>query len=111
MHPDVKKLLQDILDSIAIVESYFKDVPTLSVYKGNSMLTDAVERRLAIVGEALWKADKLDHSLSITSKKKIISLRHILVHDYDLIEDETIWVVVNRHLPILKEEIQNINLV
>lgn len=40
---------------------------------------DAVERRLAITGEVLWKLTKLDKDIKITDQKKIIGLRHILV--------------------------------
>ncbi|MBX3255256.1 MAG: DUF86 domain-containing protein [Chitinophagaceae bacterium] len=42
---------------------------------------------------------------SISDKKKIIGLRHILVHDYDLIDDSTIWLIVQRNLPVLKSEL------
>jgi uncharacterized protein with HEPN domain len=70
------------------------------------MLIDAVERRLAIIGEALWKLTKLDKDIKITDQKKIIGLRHILVHDYDLIDDASIWKIVNNNLETLKEELQ-----
>jgi len=46
--------------------------------------------------------------LPITSKIKIIGLRHILVHGYDLINSETIWQIVKNHLPILQLEIEQI---
>jgi len=32
-------------------------------------------------------------------------LRHILVHDYDLIDDATIWKIIHSNLGKLKEEI------
>jgi uncharacterized protein with HEPN domain len=70
------------------------------------MLIDAVERRLSIVGEALWKLSKLNKDVKVTDQKKIIGLRHILVHDYDLIDDASIWKIVNNNLDILKEEIK-----
>ena len=70
------------------------------------MLIDAAERRLAIIGEALWKASKMNTGITVTDEKKIIGLRHILVHDYDLIDDASIWKIVQSNLKILKEEIQ-----
>lgn len=108
MKHEVEKLLYDILESISIIETYIAETPDLSTYKLDVKTIDAVERRLAIVGEALWKADKIDKSLSISNKNKIISLRHILIHDYDLVEDETIWIICKKHLPTLKEEAQAI---
>ena len=105
MSPEARKFLHDIVESIDIVESYLCTVAQFEDYKGDLKTIDAVERRLAIIGEALWKADKSDKALAISNKAKIISLRHILIHDYDLIEDETIWVICKKHLPLLKAEV------
>jgi len=85
MSRDINKLLQDILDSIVLIESYFEQVPSLTAYQNDLKTIDAVERRLAIIGEALWKADKMDDQLAISNKKRIIGLRHILVHRKDLL--------------------------
>ena len=106
MNLETKKLLQDVFDSIILIESHLQGISTLTAYTGSSLITDAVERRLAIIGEALWKADKKDPLLAITDKKRIISLRHILVHDYDLVEDSTIWIICKKQLPVLKSEVQ-----
>lgn len=46
----------------------------------NITITDAAEKRLAIIGEAVWKVTKNDNSIKISDYKKIISLRHILIH-------------------------------
>jgi uncharacterized protein with HEPN domain len=40
---------------------------------------------------------KLYPELNVTDQKKIIGLRHILVHDYDLIDDGTIWKIAHQH--------------
>lgn len=106
MSPDYIKYVQDVLDSIKKIESYLESVKSFSDYSSNYILIDAVERRLAIVGEALWKAAKLNKLIEVTDQKKIIGLRHILVHDYDLIDDASIWKIVQTNLPVLKEEIQ-----
>jgi uncharacterized protein with HEPN domain len=108
MDIEVKKYLQDIVDSIDIIELHLHGVSGLYAYQSDLKTIDAVERRLAVVGEALWKADKIDGALSISDKGKVIALRHILVHDYDLVENETIWVICKKHLPALKAEIKAI---
>lgn len=48
--------------------------------------------------------NKLDSTLPIANKTKIIGLRNILVQDYDIITPETIWQIVTTYLPILKSE-------
>lgn len=108
MNPDQYKFLFDILDSIAAIEMYLTGIKSLEEYKSDPKSIDAVERRLAIIGEALWKVDKIETLNSITNKTRIIGLRHILVHDYDLIDDETIWTICKKYLPILKQEVANV---
>jgi len=108
MNPDTLKFLFDISDSIKIIESYLERIPNLASYKSDLRNIDAIERRLAIIGEALNKADKLTAGLLISDKNKIIGLRHMLIHDYDLIESEAIWIICNKNLPILKNEVQKI---
>lgn len=56
MNPDALKYLQDILDSIDRIEWHIKSTKSVTEYSADFTVTDAVERRLAIVGEALWKA-------------------------------------------------------
>ena len=105
MNPEVRKYLFDIANAIKIIEAHLYEISGLSLYKESLKTKDAVERRLAIIGEALNKACKIDSALTVTNKTKIIALRHILVHDYALVEDETIWVVCKAYLPLLYTEI------
>ena len=108
MKPDIRKYLEDMLLSIEIIEEHLNGIKSLLEYEADQKTIDSVERRLAIIGEALFKADKLDEFLIISDKKRIIGLRHILVHDYDLIDDSTIWLIVQRSLPLLKSELKQI---
>ena len=81
-------------------------INSFSEYSKNYILIDAIESRLAIIGEALWKASKLNKNIIVTEQNKIMGLRHILVHDYDLIDDASIWKIVQSNLKILQEETQ-----
>ena len=108
MNPEISKLLNDIFKSICVIEGHLGNISTVTAYSNDIKTIDAVERRLAIIGEALWKADRTDASLIVSDKKKIISLRHILVHDYDLIEDAAIWMICKKNMPILKKEVETI---
>ncbi len=105
MKTDIIKYLEDILLSIEAIELHLKETTELKEYQNNLTVIDAVERRLSIIGEALYKVNKLNPILLITDKSKIVSLRHILIHEYDLIEDATIWNIVHKNLPVLKREI------
>ncbi len=84
MVKDVNAFLSDILSSIEIIEKHLGNIKNRDEYQNNFLVTDAVERRLAIIGEALAKASNLNSNIEVSHQKKIIGLRHILVYDYDL---------------------------
>ena len=108
MKPEIFKYLEDINLSIQAIENYTSDLSTVDEYENDMETIDAVERRLAIIGEALFKADKIDPEIQLSNKKKIITLRHILVHEYDLISNSTIWQILKYSLPILKSEVSQL---
>jgi uncharacterized protein with HEPN domain len=73
----------------------------------NILLRRAVERELEIIGEAMNRISKLE-ALDIQYYKQIISLRNQIIHSYDNIDDATIWGIVVKHLPILKQEVEEL---
>jgi uncharacterized protein with HEPN domain len=105
MGKEVNAYFEDIVFSIERIELHIKSISTFNDFKNAYTVYDAVERRLAIIGEALWRIDKLDKDLNITDKRKIIGLRHILTHDYDLVSPEIIWKIIENNLATLKEEV------
>lgn len=105
MKHDPNKFLNDILDSINMIESYLEPFQGMSSYAADLKTVDAVERRLSIIGEALWKADKINNDLPISNKSKIIGLRHIIIHDYDIVDTATVWMICTKYLKDLKKEV------
>lgn len=102
----VYKYLFDIADSIEIIEDHLSRINSLTEYTNDLKTIDAAERRLSIIGEALNKAVKLNAQLEITNKSKIIGLRHILIHNYDALDNATIWTITQKNLPVLKNEVE-----
>lgn len=80
MSAKVSKFLLDILESINAIEMHLRHVNTLHDYSKSLLISDAVERRLAIIGEALNKCLKEEPDFIISNTKKIIGLRHIINH-------------------------------
>ena len=99
MSKEIKTYYENIAFSIARIELHLQNIKSFSEFKFAFTVYDAVERRLAIIGEALWKIDKMDANNNITDKRKIIGLRHILTHDYDLVSPEIIWKILLINLP------------
>ena len=70
---------------------------------------DAVIRQIAIIGEVMGKLDKdfiKDHSE--LPSKEAVSMRNVLVHDYDWVDTEEVWRTVEQDLPELKESVEKI---
>jgi uncharacterized protein with HEPN domain len=106
MELEIKKYLFDIYESIDSIEKYLGEKRDFKVYMADKMLRRAVEREFEIIGEAMGRIEKLDSSLTISSKKQIISMRNRVIHGYDKIDNEIIWGTIVRHLPTLKKEIE-----
>ena len=87
-----KKLFEDILIAIQDIES-FSNGKTFADYKSDKLLQSAIERQLEIIGEALNRLRALDesHLYYITDAHRIIGMRNILAHGYDVISDHIVW--------------------
>ena len=105
MDIEIKKYLFDIKVSVESIENYLGDKRDFIAYLADKMLRRAIERELEIIGEALNRIEKLNPAINITSKKQIINMRNRVIHGYDKIDDEIIWGVLVRHLPVLKIEV------
>jgi uncharacterized protein with HEPN domain len=97
-----RKFLSDISQSISLIESFTEGInPSLKDVKTKS----AVERQLAIIGEAVNKFLKESTANDLKNATQIISLRTRLIHSYDNVDDSIIWLVIMRHLSPLKDEV------
>ena len=86
-------------------KKYLSDV-LISVEHILSFTSAAVERHLAIIGEAINKFSKESKGNDLTNSNQIISLRNRLIHSYDNVDDRIIWTIVRQHLIPLKEEVE-----
>ena len=103
-----KKYLSDILMAIDLIEKFTVDITEFNVYQNDLKTQSAVERQLAIIGEALNNLKKIEPDLEIENAKQIIGFRNRLVHAYNSIDNSIVWAILNRHLNKLKVEIQEI---
>ena len=96
-----KESLFDIVEAIEKILAYTKGVG-FEEFQLNEEKQDAVLRRILVIGEATKRlsADfKTRHSQ--IPWKEIAGMRDIVVHDYNRIDLETIWDVVQNDLPEL----------
>jgi len=107
MTEEGKKYLSDILHAIDLVEDFTKEIDNFKSYENDLKSQSATERQLAIIGEALNKLNKVDPEITIENDKHIISFRNRLIHAYDSIDNAIVWMILKKHLPKLKIEIEN----
>lgn len=73
-------------------------------YRADDLLRAAVERKFAIIGEALAKLDRDDPGTAalIPDRGKIIAFRNIIIHGYASVDDRIVWGVIEGDLPSLQ---------
>jgi uncharacterized protein with HEPN domain len=99
------KYLSDVLMAISLIEDFTRDIVDFNSYDLDRKTQSAVERQLAIIGEALNKFKKVEPEVEIQNDKQIIAFRNRLVHAYDSIDNSIIWVIIIRYIKPLKLEI------
>jgi uncharacterized protein with HEPN domain len=102
---DDRDRLQDILDAIKNIERYAKR--GRRVFEEDELVHTWMIHHIQIIGEAASKltaAFRKAHSQAPWSQ--IITMRHVLVHDYLGIDLGEVWAVVERDLPALKKQIR-----
>lgn len=98
--------LEHILDAIGCVEEFTRGVD-YEEFVSNKMLRHAVTHNIQIVGEAAYKLTKeYCAAHPVVPWKDIISMRHILVHDYYNVRIQEIWNIVRQDLPPLRSQIE-----
>jgi len=107
-----KEILKYILDIESVIEE-LEQIKHLqdgdyTKFSSNFMAIRATERDLMIIGEAINKILKSEPEIKISSAKHIIGLRNMIVHAYDSIDPTTLWRILMKDIPILKEEIAEI---
>ena len=103
-----RKYLSDILMAIDLIEEFTAEINDFNVYDEDRKTQSAVERQLAIIGEALNHFRRTEPEIKIEHDKQIISFRNRLVHAYDNLDNSIIWAILSRHLNPLKIEVQNL---
>lgn len=105
----VEKYLNDILDSITQIESYFDTFPRrFDVYCETPMMQRAIQMNISIIGEATNKLLKIVPGIPISKARKIVDTRNYMIHGYDSVSHDMVWSIVINHLPLLKEEVVKI---
>lgn len=107
MRSDRERVL-DILEAIEKIEQQV--AADIETFAGDELQQVWAIHHLQIIGEA---ANALSPQFRSTHPeipwKKIIGMRHVLVHGYFQIDLDAVWVAIEKDLPPLKRDIEAIS--
>lgn len=90
------------------IRAFLPDGYDFDAYDQDLKTQYAVERALAIIGEAMYQLLKTTPDISITNAQEIAKTRHILVHAYDKVDNFVIWDIISNHLELLEKEVKEL---
>jgi uncharacterized protein with HEPN domain len=99
--PSDQEVILDIVEAIEKILAYTSGV-TFEEFSTNTEKQDAVLRRILIIGEATKRLSlEFKQNNSEIPWRDIAGMRDVVVHDYNRVDVETVWSVVQTDLPNL----------
>lgn len=108
MKLEVKTWLQDIDRSIQEIYDFLPEQRDFNDFLSDLKTRKAVERNIEIIGEALNRILKEEPNIGISDSRKIVDTRNRIIHGYDSVTADVLWLIVNRYLPILQSEVEQL---
>ena len=100
--------LKDIEQSITEIYEFLPEERNIYVFQKDLKTRKAIERNIEIIGEAMDRLLKAYPEIEITDSRKIVDTRNRIIHGYDSVSEDVIWLIVNRYLPILEHEVKKL---
>src|ERR1035437_4504390 len=100
--------LKDIEQSIQEIYEFLPEERNFLVFQKDLKTRKAVERNIAIIGEAMDRLLKANPEIQITDSHKIVDTRNRIIHGYDSVSEDVIWLIANKYLPVLEKEINQL---
>jgi uncharacterized protein with HEPN domain/predicted nucleotidyltransferase len=100
--------LLDIMKAIQQIQSFIQGV-TYENYLDNELLQRAIERNCEIIGEAVRRiTPEFREAHPEVDWAGAVGLRNIMIHQYDRVDNETIWQIVMAIFPVLLPQIERL---
>ena len=94
----VNKYLFDMKVAMESINEFVADID-FEGFKASKLIRSAVERQLEIVGESVKRVERTGEVIPIENARQIIGFRNILVHEYEKLEEEIVWMIVKKTFP------------
>ena len=103
--------LELIREAIMNIETFLVGTSTCEAFTANKILCHAVVYNLQCIGESVYRLSaEFISSHPQMDWEAIKGLRHVLVHDYYSVNMETVWMILKKDLPKLKEYLKTVDI-
>ncbi|MCC7244919.1 MAG: DUF86 domain-containing protein [Saprospiraceae bacterium] len=108
MQEEIKVWLEDIQKAIAEINDFLPEPKNFLDFQTDIKTKRAVERNIEIIGEAMSRILSVEPGIPISDSRKIVDTRNRIIHGYDSVSDDVIWLIAIRYLPVLDKEIKEL---
>jgi uncharacterized protein with HEPN domain/predicted nucleotidyltransferase len=111
MTPDNVRNYAALLDMVRAIQEIQEDTANLTDegYRERRLIRRAVERNLEIIGEAVRRiTPEFRQAHPEVDWTGAVGLRNIIIHQYDRVDNETIWQIVTTVLPLLLPQLERL---
>ncbi len=106
MQEEIKVWLEDIEKAIAEIEVFLPNPRNFLEFEKDLKTIRAVQRNIEIIGESMSRILKVAPDILVTDSRKIVDTRNRIIHGYDNVSDDVIWLIATKYLPVLDKEIK-----
>jgi len=105
---DIQICLKDIEQAIVEIYSFLPSPRIFTEFQKDLKTRKAVERNIEIIGEAMNRILKINPDFPIEASRKIVDTRNRIIHAYDSISEDVLWLIVINYLPALEKQVKEL---
>jgi len=98
---DIERSIGEIFDFLPAKRNFLEFQKDLKARK-------AVERNIEIIGEAMNRILKIDPQFPIDASRKIVDTRNRIIHGYDSVSEDVLWLIIVNYLPNLEKHVKEL---
>jgi uncharacterized protein with HEPN domain len=105
---DINVYLKDIEQSVAEIFDFLPARRDFFEFQKDIKTRKAVERNMEIIGEAMNRILKIDPAFPIDASRKIVDTRNRIIHGYDSVSEDVLWLIIVNYLPNLEKQVKEL---
>ena len=105
---EIKTFLADIEQSIREIFDFLPARRDFLEFQKDLKTRKAVERNIEIIGEAMSRILKIDPQIPIEASRKIVDTRNRIIHGYDSVSEDVLWLIIVNYLPNLEKQVKEL---